>query len=111
MGIGERLRQERERLGANQTDFAAKAGVSKNTQYNYEKGERSPDADYLSAVAAMGVDVLYVVTAERKPQPADSITAAESQHLELYRSLGERDREAVERLVSALAATSKHSPV
>lgn len=106
MGIGERLRQERERLGANQTDFAAKAGVSKNTQYNYEKGERSPDADYLSAVAAMGVDVLYVVTAERKPQPADSITAEDSQLLDQYHRLNERDREAVQRLVFALAATS-----
>lgn len=106
MGTGSRLRQERERLGANQTDFAAQAGVSKNTQYNYEKGDRSPDSAYLAAIADVGVDILYVVTGQRSPLPADSISAEEAQHLELYRSLNERDREAVERLVSALAATS-----
>lgn len=41
VGIGERLKEERERLGMNQTDFAAQLNVSKNSQYNYEKGERS----------------------------------------------------------------------
>ena len=51
MGIGERLKEERERLGFSQTEFAAVAGASKNSQYNYEKGERSPDAAYLAAVA------------------------------------------------------------
>lgn len=65
MTIGARLMEERNRLGMNQTDFAALGGVGKATQINYEKGERSPDADYLGAVAAVGVDVLYVVTGKR----------------------------------------------
>lgn len=38
VGIGERLKEERERIGLNQTELAAKAGASKNSQYNYEKG-------------------------------------------------------------------------
>ncbi|HHX6814690.1 helix-turn-helix domain-containing protein [Pseudomonas aeruginosa] len=106
MNIGERLKEERIRLGYNQADFAAIAGVAKTSQFNYEKGERSPDAEYLAAVAEAGVDVLYVVVGERKPQSADSISVEESQHLELFRALNQKDREAVERLVSALAATS-----
>ncbi|WP_343734514.1 helix-turn-helix transcriptional regulator [Acidovorax sp.] len=57
--------EERNRLGMNQTDFAAHGDVGKATQINYEKGERSPDADYLAAVASVGVDVLYVVTGKR----------------------------------------------
>lgn len=32
------------------------------SQRNYEKGERQPDAAYLAAVHAAGVDVLYVLT-------------------------------------------------
>ncbi|MBD9676260.1 helix-turn-helix transcriptional regulator [Pseudomonas sp. PDM18] len=109
MGIGERLKEERERLGYIQTDFAALAGASKNSQYNYEKGERCPDAAYLAAVAAVGVDVLYVVTGTRTPLPSSSLTPEEGLVLEQYRSLPDQDRAAVSRLTSALSLT-KSSP-
>lgn len=105
MGIGERLKEERQRLGLNQSDFAALAGVTKNSQLNYEKGERSPAADYLAAVAEKGVDVLYVVTGERKPSPADSFTATEAELVSHFRQLPESDRAAVMRMASAFAAT------
>ncbi|CAM5787548.1 helix-turn-helix domain-containing protein [Ottowia pentelensis] len=65
MGIGGRLREERERLGANQETFGALAGVRKQAQLLYEKGERSPDAAYLAAIAAAGADVLYILTGRR----------------------------------------------
>ena len=58
----ERLREERQRLGISQTAFAELAGVQKRAQINYESGERSPDAAYLAAIAAEGVDVLYLLT-------------------------------------------------
>ena len=60
LNFSERLREERVRLGFNQADFAALGGVAKTSQFNYEKGERSPDAAYLVAIGAIGVDVLYV---------------------------------------------------
>lgn len=63
--IGSRLREEREKLGMNQTDFAAVGGVQKRAQVNYEAGERMPDAVYLAAVAERGADVLYVLTGRR----------------------------------------------
>lgn len=103
MRKGDRLKEERERLGLSQTDFAARVSSSKNTQYNYEKGDRSPDANYLEAAADLGVDVLYVVTGERKPQAADSITAAEAKLLECYRAMPEADRGVLERTATALA--------
>ena len=103
MGIGDRLKEERERLGSNQTDFAAQAGVSKNTQYNYEKGDRSPDADYLAAVAAAGVDILYVVTGQRAPVPAESLTAEEATVLANYRGMAQSDKASVLRLTTLLA--------
>lgn len=106
MGIGDRLKEERLRLGLNQSDFAALAQVAKNSQLNYEKGERSPDAAYLAAVAAAGVDVLYVVTGERKPTLADSIPADEAQLLEHYRSLPA----AVKASLAQLATTLANSP-
>lgn len=65
--IGDRLREEREQLGFNQTAFGAIGGVQKQAQLKYEKGERFPGADYLAAVAKVGVDVQYVVTGIRCP--------------------------------------------
>ncbi len=46
-----------------QLAFGELGGVTKKTQGLYESGERSPDALYLSAIAAK-VDVLYVLTGE-----------------------------------------------
>lgn len=65
--IGDRLREEREQLGFNQTAFGAIGGVQKQAQLKYEKGERFPGADYLAAVAKVGADVQYIVTGTRCP--------------------------------------------
>lgn len=63
--IGERLREERERLGYNQTDFGAFGGVGKKAQSNYEGNGRSPDADYLAGIAKAGADIAYIITGVR----------------------------------------------
>ncbi|WP_261168941.1 helix-turn-helix domain-containing protein [Serratia ficaria] len=60
--LHERLREERNRIGMNQTEFGALAGVGKTTQINYENGSRSPSADYLAAIFKYSVDIQYVVT-------------------------------------------------
>ncbi len=64
--IGERLKSERERLGLNQTDFGAIAGVKKGTIINWEKDDSSPTTVQLFALAAQGVDVQYVQTGRTK---------------------------------------------
>ncbi|WP_458379190.1 helix-turn-helix domain-containing protein [Pseudomonas chlororaphis] len=103
MKIGERLKEERVRLGFNQAEFAAFAGVAKTSQFNYEKGERSPDSAYLAAVAEKGVDVLYVVSGERRLTAADSITEDEMCLLEYYRLMAHDDRQSLVRMAYALA--------
>lgn len=65
--FGDRLKSERERLGMTQPVFAKFGGVLKGAQINYEKGERMPDVSYLVAVAAVGVDVSYLLTGLRLP--------------------------------------------
>lgn len=69
ISIGDRLREERDRLLLSQHILASKAGVSRMSQVNYESGKRSPDANYLKEVAAVGVDVTYVVTGNRRLPP------------------------------------------
>lgn len=108
-GIGDRLREERDRLGLSQAAFGELGGVKANAQGNYEKGDRSPDAAYLAAVAAHGVDVLYVVTGERTPEAADSITAAEAKVLECYRALPAADQGVLERTAAVLAESAGRS--
>ncbi len=64
--IGERLKDERLRLGLNQTIFAGAGGVKKGAQIQYESDRRNPDAAYWTAVATfLGVDVQYVLTGVR----------------------------------------------
>ncbi len=63
--FGKRLAEERKRLGMNQTDFGAIAGVLKQAQLTYEKGTRKPDAAYLESLIEHGVDVAYLFTGER----------------------------------------------
>lgn len=74
--IGERLREQREDLGMNQTDFAAVADISRKTLFGYESGDRTPDAGTLAVWAELGVDVLYVITGQRSapaiPVPGES---------------------------------------
>ena len=83
--IGARLRDERERLGKNQDAFAALAGVGKRALIHYEKSERSPDANFLAAIAAAGADVLYILTGQRTGGAAAAPVAAEPPAAQLSR--------------------------
>lgn len=63
--ISRRLVEERHRLGLTQAELAKIGMVSKRSQVFYEQG-RSPAADYFPAIAGAGVDILYVLTGERR---------------------------------------------
>ncbi|MGX9692944.1 helix-turn-helix domain-containing protein [Achromobacter anxifer] len=82
MSIFDRLKEERQRLGRTQTEFAAIGGVQKRAQINYEAGERSPDSTYLALLANAGVDVHYVLTGRR----GASLPADEQLLLDTYRA-------------------------
>jgi len=63
--IGERLREERTRLDLSQEALGVIGGVRKQAQLKYEKGETTPNATYLAALARVGADVQYIVTGQR----------------------------------------------
>ena len=109
VNMGVRLREERERLGMTQDGFAVAAGVGKRALIHYEKGERSPDAVFLAAIAASGVDVLYVLTGERSSaQPAAD--AAEQVLLDSYRRCGAQARQHLIATAALLAAGVAPAP-
>lgn len=107
LNIGDRLKAERLRLGFNQSDFAERAGVSKTTQFNYEKNDRSPDADYLAEIGKAGVDLMYVLTGQRSLAAADGFSAEAVQIMGWFDHLAEEDRAVVTRVLRALADTQK----
>lgn len=102
-GVGDRLKEERDRLSLNQTDFGALGSVSRGTQKAYEQGTNSPDLRYLVALEVAGVDVQYVLTGVKAALSKDGLDSVESKVLENYRSLSEGDKASVLRLTSALA--------
>lgn len=88
--IGARLREERERVGLSQPEMGEVGGVTKLTQLNYEKGERMPDAAYLSVLhESLGIDVSYILTGQRTPTPEGIVTESQEEKalLENYRAM------------------------
>lgn len=95
IGIGPRLREERERLGLTQRAFGEVGGVEPNAQGKYESGERWPKADYLASVARQGADVLYILTGRRAPLTAEQADQSECDLLAAYRQMPEAARQAL----------------
>jgi len=106
LGVGERLREERERLGKNQTDFGVSAGVSRGTQKAYELESSSPDVRYLSGLQELGVDVHYVLTGTRGDTDLNNLSDVESAVLGSMRRMSEDDRRVLLRTAAAFASAA-----
>lgn len=83
--------------------MATAAGITKKTQGLYERNERSPSAEYLAVLSGHGVDVLYVVTGERKTIPAICLSREVAEFFEVYQKMAESDREVLFRTAQAFA--------
>ncbi|MCT2388596.1 helix-turn-helix domain-containing protein [Erwinia pyrifoliae] len=105
---GSRLREERDKLGLNQTDFAKLGGQSRGSQAYYERDERSPDARYLSTLSRLGVDVLYVITGVHTPDVQD-ISKDELELIKIYRAAPLAVKAAA--LAALTAGSSAHSSI
>lgn len=106
MTIGDRLREERERLGFSQPAFAALAGTTKKSQIDYEKGQTFPKANYLEVIAAEGADIQYIITG-RRSKPITASNPREAALLDNYRHCAEEDRATIERVALNAASTKQ----
>jgi transcriptional regulator with XRE-family HTH domain len=61
MTIAKRLKSERQAQGTCIWEFAVQAGIRAKAQSNYERGGRSPRADYLYVLHHLGMDVSYIL--------------------------------------------------
>lgn len=69
MSVGERIKEERERLEFNQDLFAEMAGVSRRSQIMYEQDKTDASAGYFTKIAEIGADVNYILTGVRMAKP------------------------------------------
>jgi transcriptional regulator with XRE-family HTH domain len=84
--IGERLKEERERLGLTLVAFAELSGSKKNTVVDWQKNVSSPPLAKLSALEKLGLDIIYIITGNR-PELPESLAADEQLLIDTYRSL------------------------
>lgn len=110
--IGGRLKDERERLGWSQPKLAEVSFVSKRSVAAWESGESAPGADALAVMSISNVDVLYVLTGNRKSPAADGLAPDESTLLAAYKAAdtsGKDALQAVAALAGRVAAPAKQS--
>lgn len=106
--IGQRLKEERERIGLSQAHFAGIGDLTKQAQINYEQGKRSPDSAYLAALARhTNIDILFVITGNRSISN-ESMNKQEVELVEAYRSFGTKGKTAIDAMVTALKGTSSN---
>ena len=110
MSLRNRLREVREEMGLSQTEFAEIAGVLKNSQSLYERGERAPNTAYLERIAAAGADVVYILTGVRGP--GLTLSPEEADLLANFKACEEADQSALRQLAmrSAEARRFKTRP-
>ncbi|WP_019576507.1 helix-turn-helix domain-containing protein [Curvibacter lanceolatus] len=63
--VGERLKQERERLGLSQERCSELTAITRPSQSRYETGASTPGLDYLARLGGLGFDVMFVIFGKR----------------------------------------------
>lgn len=94
-----RLRQLREQRRLNQEGLALELNVSQSTISAYELGERTPDLETLISIAGffnVSLDYLTGLSDTRVPISQNDLSRDEIQHILIYRSLNQHDKEKID---------------
>jgi transcriptional regulator with XRE-family HTH domain len=108
--IGQRLREERERLNLSQDSLGEALGVDRRVIRNYEGNKTSPRADQLAKMMGLGADILYIVSGKRvliemkEPPTGDSSPAEQLATYIRGLTLSDSDAEILRVLAMRLAA-------
>ncbi|QCX49851.1 helix-turn-helix domain-containing protein [Ralstonia pseudosolanacearum] len=97
--FGDRLEQERKRLGLKKGEMAEAGSVSASAYGNYLRGERVPDLAALAAWTNAGADPLFIATGYHSP---NLLTPEEEMVLAGYRKLDARGRAGVLALIGGM---------
>lgn len=73
--VGDRLREERQRLGLTQLELAQRIGAVERTVTGYEAGTSTIRFEKLMALAAIGIEITYLVYGPRRT-PSEPVNEA-----------------------------------
>ena len=103
---GERILEERKRLGWSQQIAADTAGIRREMWARYEAGSE-PGAKALTGMATAGVDVLYILTGQRAggaaPAPTLALSPRKAALLDHYEHSDESGKKIIEAAAFAAA--------
>lgn len=99
MSVGNRLKEERKRLGLTQEAIGLACGVAKRTQILFEKDAHVPGGAYFAAADQLGMDVAYVLVGRR-----DRLSESDADLLDAWRTASPSAR------VAAMAALTGAAP-
>lgn len=119
--LHERLEEERLRLEFNKGDWAAAGGVAGSTYTGYADGSREPLSSFFEGIAKVGADVNYIITGDRIGSgdyvkiEASTRYQANQEYLSLrelallddFRSLSDKEKDAAETMLNAVAKPKK----
>lgn len=97
--IGDRLREERVRLGLTQLEIAEQIGIRREMWSRYERGDAAPGGDALAGFVAIGGDAQYVLGGGRS---SSALAKEEEELLEGFRGLDIRGKARVLGVVDGL---------
>lgn len=98
--IGQRLAEERKRLGYNQKEFGVVGDAGLRTVADWERNKTSPPASFLAAIAEIGADVNYIITGERTEK---ILAPRETALIDNYRNSSDKDKKVIEGVAFATA--------
>ncbi len=101
--MGIRLREERVRLNREQAEMAELLGAKPRTYQDWERGVSAVSSEFLGTAAALGVDVLYVLTGQRTEPVESTLTPEERALLDNYQHSDEEARRSARLVLNALA--------
>ena len=101
--MGKRLREERARLKKEQPEMADMLGAKRRTYQDWERGISAVSSECLGVAAALGVDVMYVLTGQRLQPVESTLTPEERALLDNYQHSDEEARRSARLVLNALA--------
>lgn len=100
--FGDRLKEERERLGLSQAAAGAAAGVSREMWGKYERGAM-PGGEVILSLAGTGFDMNYLFTGQRGAAPAPVLSREEAALLDNFRHCPPEGRACIKATSDAFA--------
>jgi transcriptional regulator with XRE-family HTH domain len=101
VSLGERLREERNRIGLSQVKLADLCGLSREMIGKYETGRNVPGGEVLFLLAKAGADIGYILTGQRTAK--ENLSYRDLALLNNMKECSEEDRRLIEQLALRVA--------